>query len=383
MEVDLARVQSMFGSAMRVLRRNLSLERQPGNAFLFAVLLCVAALAAGCVISPRRTVGGGGTPTPTPSGSPSSTPTPVPGAAGKLYVANLNNNSILRFDNASTADANLSPSATIAGANTAITSPQHIFIDAGNDTLYVANQGSVLAFQSASTTAGGNIPPIRKITGAATGLNAPVDVGFDDAKDLLYVADTRDVLVFGNGSTADGNAPFTHDIKVGFLISALFLDSANDRLYLADSAANAIHVFDSASTLNSTAVPTRTITGSATGLNHPSGIAIDAVGKLIVSNKGSSSITVYPNAAAANNNQSPIVTIQGASTTLNGPGQIAVNGSTTLVELFVANPGGGNIPIYSDLGAHNGNVAPSRNVQGSSTGISASGISGITLDSTR
>jgi len=376
------RVQSMLGSITRMLRFNLSLERQPANAFLFGVLLCLAALAAGCVISPRRTIGGGGTPTPTPTGSPS--PTPVPGAAGKLYVANPNNNTILRFDNANTADADVPPSAAITGAATQITSPQHIFIDAGNDTLYVANQGSVLAFQNASSTPGGNIAPIRKISGAATGLNAPVDVGFDDSKDLLYVADTRDVLVFANGSTTDGNAPFTHDIKVGFVISALFLDSANDRLYLADSAANAIHEFDSASTLNAsvTLPPNRTINGSATGLNQPSGIAIDAVGKLIVSNKGNSSITVYPNAAAANNNQSPVVTILGASTTLNGPGQIAVNNSTSLVELYVSNPGGANVPIYSDVGAQGNNVPPSRNISGTATGFS-SGISGITLDNTR
>ena len=376
------RVQSMLGSITRMLRANLSLERQPANAFLLAVLLCLAALTAGCVISPRRTIGGGGTPTPTPTGSPS--PTPVPGAPGKLYVANPSNNSILRFDNANTAGQNATPAAAITGSNTQITSPQHIFIDAGNDTLYVANQGSVLAFQNASSTSGGNIAPIRKISGAATGLNAPVDVGFDDSKDLLYVADTRDVLVFGNGSTADGNTPFTHDIKVGFVISALFLDSANDRLYLADSAANAIHVFDSASTLNAsvTLPATRTINGSATGLNQPSGIAIDAVGKLIVSNKGNSSITVYPNAASANNNQSPVVTILGSSTTLNGPGQIAVNNSTSLVELYVSNPGGDNIPVFSDLGAQGNNVPPSRNISGTATGFS-SGISGITLDSTR
>jgi hypothetical protein len=364
-----------------MLRSNLSLERQPANAFLFGVLLCLAALAAGCVISPRRIVGGG-TPTPTPTGSPS--PTPVPGAPGKLYVANPNNNTILRFDNANTADADVPPSGSISGSATQITSPQHIFVDAASDTLYVANQGSVLAFANASTRNGGTAPE-RSLSGPSTGLIAPVDVGFDDAKNLLYVADTRDVLVFANGSTATGDIPFTHDIKVGFVISALFLDSANDRLYLADSAANAIHEFDGASTLNAsvTLPATRTITGSATGLNQPSGIAIDAVGKLIVSNKGNSSITIYPNAAAANNNQSPVVTILGASTTLNSPGQIAVNNSSSLVELFVANPGGGNVPIYSDLGSHSGDVPPSRNIQGTATGISASGISGITLDSTR
>jgi 6-phosphogluconolactonase (cycloisomerase 2 family) len=361
------RVRSTFASAIRLLGGKLLAQRQPANAFLFVVLLCVAALAAGCVISPRRTIGGGPTPTPTPTGSPS--PTPVPGAPGKLYVANPNNNSILRFDNANTADANLAPAATIVGTNTTLTSPQHIFIDAGSDTLYVANQGSVLAFQNVSTHSGTvNIAPDRTITGPATGLVAASDVAFDDSKNLLYVANNRDVLVFANASTATANAPFGHDISVGFVISALFLDSANDRLYLADSGANAIHVFDNASQLNGSVPATRTISGTATQLNQPSGIAIDAVGKLIVSNKGNSSITVYVNAAAANNNQSPVVTILGASTTLNGPGQIAVNNSTSLVELFVANPGGGNVPIYSDLGSHSGDVPPSRNINGPSTG---------------
>ena len=356
---------------------------QPANAFVFAVLLCVLMLMAGCQISPRRFCNGcpnpTSTPTPTPSGSP--TPTPPPGAPGKLYVSNPNNNSILRFDGANTADADHQPSATIQGASTLINSPQHIFVDGPSDTLYVANNGNVLAFASASTKTG-DVAPDRNINGVATGLNAPVDVSFDDAKDLLYVADNRDVLVFNSASTATGNVAFFHDIKVGFVISALFLDSTNDRLYLADPAANSIHVFDSASTLNNTVAPTRTINGAATKLNQPAGVAVDPVGKLVVDN-ADGSIVIFVNAAAANGNAAPQVTISGASTTLNSPAQIAVNNSSSLVELFVANFGGGNVPIFSDLGSKSGDVAPSRNINGADTGLSVSGVRGITLDSTR
>ncbi len=115
----------------------------------------------------------------------------------------------------------------------------------------------------------------------------------DTARNLLYVADNRDVLVFNSASTVSGNAAFAHDIQAGFVISAVFLDAANDRLYLADSAANAINVYNNASTLNLKVAPSRALTGPATQLNQPSGIAIDAVNKLIVSNTGGNSITVY------------------------------------------------------------------------------------------
>jgi DNA-binding beta-propeller fold protein YncE len=354
---------------------------QPANAFVFAVLLCVLMLMAGCQISPRRFCNGCPNPTatPTPNGSP--TPTPPPGAPGKLYVSDPNNNSILRFDGANTADGNLQPAATIQGTSTLINAPQHIFVDGASDTLYVANQGNVLAFANASTRTG-DVAPDRNINGAATGLIAPVDVSFDDAKNLLYVADTRDVLVFSSGSTVTGNTAFQSDIKVGFLISSLFLDSTNNRLYLTDSAANSVHVYDNASTLNGAVAPTRTINGAATKLNQPAGVAVDPVGKLVVDN-ADGSIVIFVNAAAATGNAAPQVTISGANTTLNNPAQIAVNNSSSLVELFVANFGGGNVPIFSDLGSKTGNIAPSRNINGAATGLSVSGVRGITLDTTR
>lgn len=351
-----------------------SLKVRLVNLLLFAAVLCAVTFSSGCVISPRRTAGGGG-------GTP--TPTPVGGTGGQLYVANATNNAILRFDKASSASGNIPPAATISGSQTQISNPQHIFVATTGDKLFVANQGTagVLVFDAVSTKTG-NVAPARTISGSSTGLASPVDVALDEPRDILYVADTRDVLVFSSGSTATGNIPFLHDIQAGFIISALYLDAANDRLFLADSAANAIHIYDNASTLNLKVASTRTIVGAATLLDQPSGVGVDAVGKLVVANAGGS-ITVYVNAAATSGNIAPSVTISGASTTLSAPSQIAVNKSTTLVEVFLAKLNGGNVPVFSDLGAKQGNIAPTRNITGAATGLTAAGVRGITLDTTR
>jgi len=67
---------------------------------------------------------------------------PPPGnATGKLYVSNQAANSILRFDGASTASANVVPGATIAGGATQLSSPQYLFVDQAADRLFVANAG--------------------------------------------------------------------------------------------------------------------------------------------------------------------------------------------------------------------------------------------------
>lgn len=351
---------------------------RPIDRCVCALLLCVLALSAGCVISPRRTLGGG---SGSGSGSPTPTPTPGTGAAGKLYVSNSNTNSILRFNGAATSNGNVAPAANISGASTQLNNPQHIFVDETNDRLFVANQGnaSVLVFDAASTKSG-NVAPARTIAGAGTGLLSPADVAVDASKDLLYVADGRDVFVF-TASTANGNIAFTRDIQAGFVISAMFLDSANNRLFLADSAANAINIYDNASTLNLKVAPSRALTGAATQLNTPSGVGVDAVGKLVVGNAGGNSITVYVNAGATNGNASPAIVISGANTTLSVPAQIAVNKSNTLVEVFVANSNGVNVPVFSNLGGTSGNIAPSRNIVGASTSLAIP--AGITLDSTR
>ena len=180
---------------------------------VFCLLLTV-----GCVISPRRTLGGGGgTPTPTPTPTPTGSPTPTPVATGKLYVMNTTSNTLLRFDNAFTANGNATPAATIVGTNTTFNSPSFMTLDTANDSLYIADTGdlSVVIYDGISTK-NGNVAPSRIIAGPATNLLSPTDVSLDKVRNLLYVADDVDILVFASASTVNGNPAPVRDLSVPF-----------------------------------------------------------------------------------------------------------------------------------------------------------------------
>jgi hypothetical protein len=350
-----------------------------------AVRVCAAIFCllfvAGCVISPRRTVGGGGgTPTPTPS----PTPTPNPSATGKLYVSNAGANSILRFDNAFTTGGNVVPAATISGVATTLLGPTFLTLDAAADRLYVANRDdvSILVFDNISTK-NGNVAPSRTIAGAATTFAAPTDVALDKGRDLLYVADGTDVLVFDSASTRSGNVAPLHTIGTGLTVSAIFIDATNNRLFVADQLGNAIAVYDNASTLNGSPVANRKIQGAATHLGQPGGLQIDGAGRLIVSNALPASITAYANAAIANGNIAPVAEIAGSNTGFSVPDQIAVN-TTGTGTLYNADPGAARIAIFTNFSTTNGNVAPTRSINGTSTTLTTGGQPvGVALDNTR
>lgn len=327
--------------------------------------------------------GTGGTPTPTPS----PTPTPNPAAAGKLYVMNTTTNSLLRFDNAFTANGNVTPAATIVGTNTTFNNPNYMTLDSANDRLYIADTGdlSIVIYDNISTK-NGNVAPSRTIAGAVhTTLIAPVDLSLDRARNLLYVADDQEVVVFASASTANGDiAPariLTTTFSLG--VSAVFIDATNDRLYAADPTGNAIAVYDNASTLpTGTITPNRTIQGASTQLGGPSGIQIDSLGRLVVSNATPPSITIYSNAAGANGNVAPVAEISGSNTGMSVPNQVAVDPSGTGT-VYNADPGAGRVAVFTNLNTANGNIAPNRSISGASTGLTASGPVGLAIDNTR
>lgn len=358
--------------------------------WLCAASLVLLLVISGCVISPRRTLGGGGgtpTPTPTPTGSPTPTPTPSGTPQGKLYVSNAGNNSIVRFDQALTASGNIVPAATISGTNTTLKAPAFIFLDTAADRLYVANNGdlSIVIFDNVSTKSG-NVAPERTISGSNTLLGSPTDVSLDKGRDLLYVADDTNIEVFSSASTAMGNIAPARSLDAQFTVSAIFIDGANDRLYAAVPAANSIAVYDNASTLASGPITaTRTIQGAATHLATPDGIQIDGGGRLVVSNASSTSpsITIYNNAATADANLAPSSEISGSNTGFGVPSQIVVD-TTGSGTLYNADPGVGRVAIYSNLSSSTGNIAPNRIIFGPGTTLTITGAPhGVALDRTR
>jgi DNA-binding beta-propeller fold protein YncE len=347
-----------------------------------ATLLFLAILfLGGCVISPRRgsSSGGGG------GGN----------GTGQLYVSDQGGNAILRFSGATRANGNIRPAATIAGANTTLSGPQYIFSDAANDRLYVANLNGadVLVFEKVSTLSGNsNTAPGRTITAIpSTNLTTPTDVAVDTGRNLLYVADsaTNAVVVFTGASTANGATPVSRVLSLGFTPSAILLDAGNDRLFVADGGHNAVDVFNGASTLaNGSITATTTLSGANTQLNQPAGLRIDGAGRLIVSNGTSpGSITIYSNAASLNTNQAPVAVISGSSTTFSSPAQLAIDPTTNSGELYVADPNAGEVAVFSNITTTTGNqnVAPNRNITGSNTNLTGTGVvtaRGVALDTT-
>jgi DNA-binding beta-propeller fold protein YncE len=109
--------------------------------------------------------------------------------ADRLYVAS--GNSIRIYDDASTADS-VSPDRTISGGGSMLNQPRDIFVDTGTDRLYVANatDDTVLVFDDASTASGSPAPD--RI------LNLPV---FTDPRGI-YVDVTP--IVIGSTGTLDG-----------------------------------------------------------------------------------------------------------------------------------------------------------------------------------
>ncbi len=238
--------------------------------------------------------------------------------------------------------------------------------------LYVSNTASntILRFDQAFI-ASGNVAPAVTIAGSSTQLNAPAYIFLDTAADRLYVANNGDfsILVFDNISTKSGNAAPDRVITgtATSLVSPtdVSLDTGRNLLYVADD--TQIEVFGSASTANGAATPLKTFTPGF----RASAVFIDGANdRLYAADQVGNAIDIYDSASTlASGNITASRTLGSPTATnthLGAPAGIQVDGAGRLV---VSNGSAKSITIYNSAATVTGDVAPSAEIVGSNTGF--------------
>jgi 6-phosphogluconolactonase (cycloisomerase 2 family) len=230
---------------------------------------------------------------------------------------------------------------SIFGPATSMADPHGIAIDTVNNEVLVVNEGHVFGAPTQapsitvfSRTASGNVAPLRTISGALTGLVQPKHLRVDTTNNEIYVV---------NGTPAES-----------------------------------ITVYNRTATGN--VAPLRTISGALTGLNNPAGVHVDTVNnEVVVTNWGNHSVTVYPRTATGN--VAPLRTLTsnpgGAQVGIGNPG--ATSADTVNNEIAVTNcVSHPRVAIFPRTA--NGQVAPTRVLQGQNTRLSRS-MHGVAIDS--
>ena len=248
--------------------------------------------------------------------------------SGNIYAANApasGGHSITVYN--PSANGNVAPTRTIAGAKSGLTGADGMVLDASGN-VYIANCG--VCFQSSGTPgvlefaagASGNVAPIRTISGTNTGFTDPTAVWLDGTG-KIYVSDFANNRISIFAAAATGNVAPTAMIQGGTAAMSgpecVVLD-ATGNIYACNSTNNTITVYAPGTTGNT--APIRTLGGAATLLSSPTQLSFDTAGNMYVANPGSNTITVY--APGATGNQAPMLTVSGASTGLITPIGVAV-----------------------------------------------------------
>lgn len=196
----------------------------------------------------------------------------------------------------------------------------------------VQHDGAVMVFPK---TARGDANPIRLIQGARTHMGDPHGIAVDPKNHLLFVANygTTHQAVQGTlGGRRSSTTPRIPNWPAGNLMPYRY----RDEVVLGTGAFGlpSITVFPMDAQGNAT--PVRVIEGPKTGLNWPTGIAVDpGSGEVYVANAVGDSIGVF--SATAQGDVAPVRTLKGPRTLLKNPNGVFVDVAHD--EVWVANFG--------------------------------------------
>ncbi len=204
------------------------------------------------------------------------------------------------------------------------------------------------------------------------------------AAEELFVSNYSGNMITVYGRLTNGDVAPTRTIQTGLdRPHTLGIDLLHRELFVPNNhpaeEQPAIHVYDLAASYPSNDQPKRTIVGTTTGLDRPAGLAVDSVHQeLYVANDLNSGSAVNVFALGASGDVAPIRTLSGAATGIEGPLGIAidlVHDELVIVSYKVAD--GGSVTVFPRTA--NGNATPLRTIQGPSTGFSQPQGVGIDL----
>jgi sugar lactone lactonase YvrE len=210
-------------------------------------------------------------------------------SSGDMFVVDHALKAVLEY--APGAAGSAAPIAKIQGANTQLSSPNSLGLDAAGN-IYVSNTNAkVTVFASG---ANGNVAPTRVVTGAATHIvGSAGEIAVGKAGDFYVVsAGGNNILHFAVG--ASGNAAPIHEIVGGAtgISSPLALAvGTSGRAYEADAAGTLIRVF--APHANGNVAPVKTIGGASSGFNTPRGLALDSAANVYLSDCNANAVFVF------------------------------------------------------------------------------------------
>ena len=230
-------------------------------------------------------------------------------SSGKIFVTNTYtgntrgsppNSSITVY--AAGSNGNAPPIAVIAGENTGLDYPQGIALDSSGNLYvegFVSGVGSSVNVYPAGSS--GNVSPAASIVGADTELDLPIGVALDSGGNI-YVSNgfggptqRGSVTVYRAGSSGDAipiNVITSNYTGINFARSIAVDSSAN--IYVANDFVfgGSIDIYPAGS--YAAGPPVATIAGDNTELSGPFGVALDSSGDIFVLNGGDNAITEYP-----------------------------------------------------------------------------------------
>ena len=233
-----------------------------------------------------------------------------------------------------------------------MSAPAGLAVDTVNNEILVANISSITVY---SLTASGNAAPLRTISGAATGLAQPIGLAVDTVNNEMLVA--NDKLHHGlQPDRGRQRRPAPNHQRAGDGIAEPRRPcgghgerrdpGCQHRLRLGPES-TAAPSRSTAGRRTAMRPPLRTISGAATGLAHPIGLAVDTVNNEILVCRTASSITVYSRTASGNVAAAACRPSAGELTELDHPLGLGIDAVNN--EVLVANFDGSNtVTVYGE-----------------------------------